>query len=108
MFVPLGAFVRHFTSRGVVVGTVLGMTAGFLSSLLVEVTQLSGVWGLSSCAYRLFDVDDLLANTAGALLGALVAPVLLLVPGQRRVESQRVQPVTVALGTVSALQLGHP
>src|SRR5699024_5462085 len=36
-------------------------------------TQVAGVWGLYPCAYRLLDVDDLLANTAGALLGGLAS-----------------------------------
>lgn len=28
----------------------------------------AGIWYLYPCAYRLFDVDDLLANTTGAVL----------------------------------------
>lgn len=48
--------------------TVLG--GGFALSLAIELTQLSGFWGLYPCAYRKFDVDDLLLNTLGVALGA--------------------------------------
>ena len=69
LFVPFGVFVRLITHRGVLVATTLGLAV----SLLIEVTQLTGVWGVYPCAYRLFDVDDLLTNTLGALLGAVVS-----------------------------------
>ncbi|WP_214408124.1 VanZ family protein, partial [Pseudonocardia lacus] len=79
LFVPLGALLRY--SRRVPVP--LAGLAGLAVSLLVEFTQLTGNWFLHPCPYRLFDVDDLIANTAGALLGALAAPLLRLLPGQR-------------------------
>ncbi len=69
LFVPLGVFVRLILHRGVVVATALG----FAVSLLIELTQLTGVWGVYPCAYRLFDVDDLITNTTGALLGAVLS-----------------------------------
>ena len=69
LFVPLGFFVRTLGGRGVLVSGVAGLAV----SGLVETTQLTGVWGLYRCAYRVFDVDDLLTNTAGALLGSLLA-----------------------------------
>jgi uncharacterized RDD family membrane protein YckC len=78
LFVPLGMLLRHLGRRSVVATTL----AGFALSLFIEFTQLTGNWFLYPCPYRLFDVDDLLANTAGALVGALAAPVLRLLPGQ--------------------------
>ncbi|MGC4109718.1 MAG: VanZ family protein [Nocardioides sp.] len=69
LFVPLGFFVRLVVHRGLVVTTVLGLAL----SLAIETTQLTGVWGLYHCAYRVFDVDDLLVNTAGAFLGGVLA-----------------------------------
>lgn len=71
-FVPLGLFLRRLWGRGVVWTTVVG--AGI--SLFIELTQRTGVWGLYHCAYRLFDVDDLLANTSGAFAGAVAAAVV--------------------------------
>ena len=68
LFVPLGAFVRLLAGRGVAVAA----AAGALASLAVELTQLTGVWGLFPCAYRVFDTGDLVSNTLGAVLGSLV------------------------------------
>ena len=71
LFVPLGYFLRVILRRGVVVA---GST-GLATSLLIEVTQLTGDWGLYECAYRLFDVDDLGVNTLGAIGGSLLSAV---------------------------------
>ncbi|RPE76793.1 RDD family protein [Curtobacterium sp. PhB137] len=77
LFVPLGMLVRHVFLHGrFLAGVVVGTVAGLLVSLLIECTQLTGDWFLYPCSYRLFDVDDLLANTTGALVGTLVSPVL--------------------------------
>ncbi|WP_433871922.1 VanZ family protein [Saccharopolyspora sp. CA-218241] len=81
LFVPLGMFVRHLFGRGVLTTTLIGLG----TSLLIELTQGTGIWFLYPCPYRLFDVDDLLMNGLGALAGALAAPALRAVPGQREV-----------------------
>lgn len=79
LFVPLGAFLRlYFRERGVP-AVVL---AGFVVSLLIELTQLTGNWFLFPCPYRLFDVDDLLANTLGTAIGVLFTPLLRKVHGR--------------------------
>lgn len=69
LFLPLGFFLRVLGGRGILVAGL----AGLATSALIETTQLTGVWGLFPCAYRVFDVDDLIVNTSGALLGSLVA-----------------------------------
>jgi glycopeptide antibiotics resistance protein len=79
LFVPLGAYVRHYLRRGVVTAVLAG--AGV--SLLIEVTQFTGNWFLFPCAYRLFDVDDLLANSLGAAIGVMFAPLLHLLGGRQ-------------------------
>ena len=48
----------------------------FLLSLFFELTQLTGLYGIYPRAYRLFDVDDLILNTTGALLGCLITPIV--------------------------------
>lgn len=72
LFVPLGYYVRQVLRRGVVVATLLGLA----TSLLIETTQLTGVWSVYDCAYRLFDVDDLTVNTLGAVGGSLLSAVV--------------------------------
>ncbi len=89
LFVPLGWFVRRIARRGVVVATLLG----FSISLLIETTQATGVWHLYDCAYRLFDVDDLMINTLGATLGSLVSAIFI-----RRQRPEVVWPTTITLG----------
>ncbi len=69
LFLPWGVLVRMLWRRGVVVAGLTGLGI----SLLVETTQLTGVWGLFPCAYRLFDTGDLASNTLGAVLGSLAA-----------------------------------
>lgn len=48
----------------------------FLLTLFYEVTQVTGVYGIFNCAYRIFDVDDLMLNSAGAWLGFFLAPIV--------------------------------
>lgn len=94
LFIPFGLIARRFWHRGPVVSILLGA----LVSLVIETTQFTGVWGLYECAYRVADVDDLLANTAGAAIGVLLAPVLLAwMPSARSLRATRAtpRPVTV-------------
>lgn len=42
-------------------------------TLTVEMTQITGVWGLYECPYRKFDTDDLILNVAGVATGLLIA-----------------------------------
>lgn len=89
LFVPWGVVVRQFLHRGVATATLSGLGA----SLVIETAQLTGLFGLYPCAYRTFDVDDVLVNTVGALLGALVAPLLLgWMPRSRALAEHRLVP----------------
>lgn len=73
LFMPLGYFLRVLWGRGVIVSTATGLAV----SAMIETTQITGVWGIYPCPYRLFDVDDLLANTSRAFLGAVLISLLL-------------------------------
>lgn len=69
LFVPFGMFLRHYfrTDWRKCLYLSLGL------SLFFEVTQVTALYGIFDYPYRIFDVDDLMANTAGGLLGYLVA-----------------------------------
>ena len=84
LFVPMGMFVRHLLKRGLLATVAIGAGA----SLLIELTQLTGDWGLYPCAYRFFSTSDLITNTIGAGIGAIFAPLLRLVPGQETPATQ--------------------
>lgn len=43
--------------------------AAFGTSLAIELTQLTGLWGYYDCAIRTFDAEDIFNNTLGAVLG---------------------------------------
>ncbi|MDQ7880180.1 VanZ family protein [Microbacterium sp. QXD-8] len=82
LFMPLGFFLRVLGGRGIFTALLVGLGL----SVFIETTQLTGVWGLYPCAYRVFDVDDMLTNTIGALLGSVVG---LVVPRRYRGMSKR-------------------
>ena len=68
--VPLGVFLRFLF------GFKFGKTvlAGLLFSLLCEITQITGLFFIYPAPYRIFDVDDLIINTLGAVVGYLIFP----------------------------------
>jgi glycopeptide antibiotics resistance protein len=71
-FIPLGFFMKR-TFRWKLA---IALPITFLTSLLIETTQLTGIWGIYPCAYRLFDVDDLITNTVGGALGFAIGNVI--------------------------------
>lgn len=64
-FVPLGFFLAYRSRRSLMTTTLIALAV----SLSIELTQGTGLWGLAQCPYRLADVDDLITNTAGGVLG---------------------------------------
>jgi len=94
LFVPLGIIVRGFFSRSLPVAVAVGL----VTSVFIEATQYTAIWGVYGCAYRLADVDDVITNTLGAFAGALLAPTALAwMPVQRQFRATRndARPVTV-------------
>lgn len=69
LLLPLGFFLRYLVRTRFV--PAVAIAAG--TSLLLELTQLTGLWFIYPCSYRLFSVDDLMLNTVGAVLGWLLA-----------------------------------
>lgn len=82
MFFPLGVYLHYYFRRGFFLTGFIG----FVGSLFCEFTQITGVYGMFT-PYRLFDVDDLIVNTFGALLGWLLSPLItFILPSRERID----------------------
>ncbi|MBW3088664.1 VanZ family protein [Bifidobacterium sp. 82T24] len=68
-FLPLGFIMGRVFRWPIAVA----LPVGFATSLMIETLQLTGFLGFYPCSYRLFDVDDLMTNTLGAMLGYAAA-----------------------------------
>lgn len=85
---PYGGFLRYFFHRRW--WQVLG--AGFALALFFELSQLTGLFGLYLHPYRLFDVDDLIVNTTGAMLGFWVSiPLTYFLPNIDRMNERAIE-----------------
>ena len=90
LLMPLGVYIRYFWQKRAYWKHAL--VAGFGLSLFFEVTQLTGLYGYFSCPYRLFDVDDLMLNTSGAVIGFFAASlVLALFPSRESIQAKSEQ-----------------
>lgn len=67
--IPFGMFLRYYFR----VRWGSGLILSFLLSLFFETTQLTGIYGIYENAYRIFDIDDLLCNTLGGMVGFIIA-----------------------------------
>ena len=70
MFFPLGVYLRYYFRRPWWQVLLLG----FCGSLFLELTQLTGLYGIYPRPYRLFDINDLVNNTLGAMIGFWCTP----------------------------------
>src|SRR5699024_7956289 len=70
LFVPLGLILRGVFPQD----TTTSVALAVLLSALIEVTQYAGAFGLYPCGVRIADIEDLLANSVGSWIGALLAP----------------------------------
>jgi glycopeptide antibiotics resistance protein len=69
LFVPYGFFLHQVTRWRALAVVLFGLG----TSVLIEATQGTGVFGLYPCPYRVLDVDDLICNTLGAAVGVLLS-----------------------------------
>ncbi|WP_447008578.1 VanZ family protein [Saccharothrix isguenensis] len=93
LFMPLGMVLRKSYGRGAFAVVAIGLGI----SLAVEVVQYSGNLGAYPCPYRIADVDDLISNTTGSLLGWMIAPVALVIPAVPHPDASTAPPGTVTL-----------
>lgn len=93
LFIPWGILAREYAG----LKPVTAVLSGAAGSILVEATQYTGLWGIYPCAYRTADVDDVLLNTFGALMGVLVAPLILgWMPSAKELSTHRLHPRPVS------------
>lgn len=72
MTLPFGFYLKYYFENNLKQVTI----KSFFLSLFFELTQLSGLYFIYSGNYRLFDVDDLITNTLGGVLGFALAVML--------------------------------
>ncbi len=82
---PFGVYLHYFFDKKWYESLLLT----FCLSLFFELTQLSGLYGIYPRPYRLFDVDDLLINTLGGLIGHIITPLFtLFLPSKEELEAK--------------------
>ncbi|WP_342760317.1 VanZ family protein [Paenibacillus sp. PK3_47] len=67
--IPFGIFLGYYFQTRWVVCILLS----FVLSLMFEITQITGIYGYFDHPYRIFDVDDLITNTLGGIIGYRIA-----------------------------------
>lgn len=67
--IPFGVYLRKYFKLCLPLVAVLG----FFLSLFYETSQYTGLYGIYPHAYRFADVDDLIVNTLGAVIGFFFA-----------------------------------
>lgn len=88
LLLPFGLYLRYYFKCDFKKTVLLT----FLFSLFFELTQLSGLYGIYPRAYRLFDVDDLMINTLGGILGFFIAGLAMkILPSRDHIDSYAYQ-----------------
>lgn len=86
--IPFGIYLRYYFKCNFK-KTVLFT---FCLTLFFEVTQLTGLYGIYPRNYRLFDVDDLMINTLGGVVGYFLAGMLQkVIPTRDRIDIESYQ-----------------
>ncbi|MDD5953145.1 MAG: VanZ family protein [Oscillospiraceae bacterium] len=95
LLMPLGMYLRYYFRRGFLSTTIIT----FCTSLFFEITQVTALFGLYPRPYRCFDVDDLICNTLGGIIGfLLIGPMMHFLPSlDKMAESARRKGVHVSV-----------
>ncbi len=73
MTIPFGIYLRYYYKCSLKKTVILS----FLLSLFFELTQLTGLYFIYERPYRMFDVDDLMLNTLGGLIGYFISGLII-------------------------------
>jgi glycopeptide antibiotics resistance protein len=82
---PFGIYLRYYFKKSFKQTVLLT----FCLSLFFELTQLTGLYFIYPRSYRLFDVNDLLHNTLGGILGYFITPIFtFLLPTREEIDER--------------------
>lgn len=85
MTVPFGMYLRYYFRYDFK----KTCFSSFFLSLFFELTQLSGLYFIYPYPYRVFDVDDLIVNTLGGVLGYLLMGMIeRFLPSRERIDEK--------------------
>jgi len=81
--IPFGIYLRYYYKCSFKKTVLFSL----LLTLFFEVTQLTGIYGIYSRNYRMFDIDDILFNTIGGIIGYfLCKPILKILPSRDNID----------------------
>ena len=88
MFVPLGMYLRYYFKCSFK----KTLLYSFFVSLFFELTQLTGLYFIYPNPYRLCDVDDLIQNTLGGILGFLImGAIIRFLPTREKIDEEALE-----------------
>lgn len=88
MFVPLGMYLRYYFKCSFK----KTLLYSFFVSLFFELTQLTGLYFIYPNPYRLCDVDDLIQNTLGGILGFLImGAIICFLPTREKIDEEALE-----------------
>lgn len=88
MTIPFGMYLRYYFKYNLKKTIIIS----FLLSLFFEITQITGLYFIYPYPYRVFDVDDLIMNTIGGILGfALMGLISRFLPTREEIDEQSLE-----------------
>lgn len=83
--IPFGIYLRYYYKCSLKKTLILSI----LLTLFFEITQLTGIFGIYSRNYRMFDVDDILFNTLGGIIGYLLCGIFIkILPSRESIDNE--------------------
>lgn len=83
MTIPFGMYMKYYFDFGFIETFFLS----FLLTLVLETSQLTGLFFIFPGSYRMFDVDDIITNTAGGVIGWILGiPLCYILPTREEMD----------------------
>ena len=82
MFIPLGMYLRYYFKCSLKKALFISLVL----SLFFEFTQASGLYYIYPYPYRVFDVDDLIMNTIGGIIGYFIMGFINVLPTREKLD----------------------